>query len=120
MYGGQNSEVQVPSVFSDHKNLKYFMTRRKLTERQSRWAEFLSEFNFTLLFRPGSESPVPDALSRRDQDKPHGEGDEREQGRHLQLIPSSAIPKVQAVTNAGSEELPEMAVFEDNQELQEL
>lgn len=33
-------------VFSDHANLKYFMTAQKLTARQARWATFLSDFFF--------------------------------------------------------------------------
>ena len=108
------------TVASDHKNLKYFMTRKKLTERQSRWAEFLSEFDFTLLFRPGAESLVPDALSRRDQDRPQGDGDDREQGRYLQLIPSSAISPARIRRSGAEEGIPDMVVFESDKELQGL
>ncbi|KAF4492180.1 Transposon Tf2-9 polyprotein [Colletotrichum fructicola Nara gc5] len=74
-------------VLSDHKNLKYFMTKQRLTERQSRWAEELSQYNFEIQYRPGSEAVVPDALSRREQDVPTSLEDEREQGRILQLLP---------------------------------
>ncbi|KAI0991539.1 hypothetical protein K3495_g16648, partial [Podosphaera aphanis] len=30
------------TIMSDHMNLKYFLTTRRLTERQVRWAEFMS------------------------------------------------------------------------------
>ena len=36
-------------VLTDHKGLEYFMTTKKLTPRQARWAEFLSEFNFVVV-----------------------------------------------------------------------
>ena len=42
-------------VLTDHKALEYFMTTKKLTRRQARWAEMLSEFNFELVYRPGKK-----------------------------------------------------------------
>ncbi|KAM4065517.1 integrase core domain-containing protein [Hirsutella rhossiliensis] len=107
------------TILTDHRNLEYFATRQKLTERQSRWAAELSQFDFKLEYRPGSEAVVPDALSRREQDKPQGIDDEREQGRMIQLIPDSAIPSsTRACINAMSSDcseastLPKMKVFE--------
>ena len=73
-------------VLSDHKNLEYFMSTRQLSERQVRWAEFLSRFRFTLKHRPGKLSLRPDALSRREQDIPQDGTDERLRGRHQQVI----------------------------------
>ena len=37
-------------VLTDHKGLEYFMTIKKLTSQQIRWAEFLSEFNFVISY----------------------------------------------------------------------
>ena len=34
----------------NYKNLKYFMTIKLLNRRQARWAEFLLEFNFKILY----------------------------------------------------------------------
>jgi hypothetical protein len=42
---GLDSKIQ---IFSDHKALEYFMTKRQLTARQARWAETLSRFNFKI------------------------------------------------------------------------
>ncbi|MBW0523176.1 hypothetical protein O181_062891 [Austropuccinia psidii MF-1] len=42
------------------------MSSKVLTRRQARWAEFLSEFHFTITYRPGRLATLPDALSRRD------------------------------------------------------
>ena len=44
---GLDSEIQ---IFSDHKALEYFMTKRQLTARQARWAETLSRFNFKIRY----------------------------------------------------------------------
>ena len=33
-------------IWTDHKNLKYFMKAQKLNRRQVRWALYLSRFNF--------------------------------------------------------------------------
>lgn len=50
-------------VFSDHQNLKYFMSNENISRRQARWAEFLSRFNFELTYRPGKAGGKPDALT---------------------------------------------------------
>ena len=44
------------------------MTKRELTSRQARWAEILSQFFFTIMYRPGKQNEKADALSRREQD----------------------------------------------------
>jgi transposase InsO family protein len=63
-------------VLSDHKNLEYFMTTKLLNRRQARWSEFLSRFDFKIVYRPGKAGGKPDALTRRSVDIPK-EGDER-------------------------------------------
>ena len=35
-------------IWTDHKNLEYFMKVQKLNRRQARWALYLSRFDFTL------------------------------------------------------------------------
>ena len=52
-------------VWSDHKNLSYLRSARRLNSRQARWALFLGRFQFTLTYRPGSKNIKPDALSRQ-------------------------------------------------------
>ena len=57
-------------VFTDHKNIAYFASTQELNGRQIRWAEYLSEFNYEIIHRKGSENGRADALSRRtDYDK---------------------------------------------------
>jgi len=52
-------------IWTDHKNLEYFMTNQKLNKRQARWALFLSRFDFVLKHVPGSRMGKADGLSRR-------------------------------------------------------
>ena len=51
-------------MISDHNNLKYFLEAKPLSQQQAHWAEFLAEFNFTIIYRPGKKNPA-DALSQR-------------------------------------------------------
>ncbi len=42
-------------VWTDHKNLEYIRSVKRLSSRQARWALFFGRFNFNLLYRPGSK-----------------------------------------------------------------
>jgi len=52
-------------IWTDYKNLQYFMTSQKLNCRQARWALYLLQFNFTLKHIPGKSIGKVDGLSRR-------------------------------------------------------
>jgi len=52
-------------IWTDHKNLEYFMKAQKLNRRQARWALYLSRFNFMLKHVSGSKIGKVDSLSRR-------------------------------------------------------
>ena len=73
-------------ILTDHKNLEYFMTTRKLNERQVRWSQALTRYNFTLQYRPGTLGGLPDSLTRRPQDLPANKEDERVQYRQMRLL----------------------------------
>lgn len=75
------------TILTDHRNLEHFMKIRKLNERQIRWGQTLSNYNYTLRYRPGKHAVIPDALSRREQDMPK-EADARLEDRHQRLLPS--------------------------------
>ncbi|MBW0488469.1 hypothetical protein O181_028184 [Austropuccinia psidii MF-1] len=42
------------------------MSSNIIIRRQALWAEFLSEFHFSITYRPGRLATLPDALSHRD------------------------------------------------------
>jgi len=52
-------------IWTDHKNLEYFMKAQKLNRRQAKWALYLSRFNFTLKHVLGTRIGKVDSLSRR-------------------------------------------------------
>ena len=52
-------------IQTNHKNLEYFIKLQKLNQRQTRWALYLSRFNFMLKHVPGSKIGKVDSLSRR-------------------------------------------------------
>ena len=43
-------------VYSDHKNLSYFTTTKKLNRRQVRWVELLTSYDFQIHYRKGLEN----------------------------------------------------------------
>ena len=63
-------------VLSNHRNSEYFMSTKLLNRRQTGWAEFLSRFNFKIVYHPEKAEGKPDSLTRRSEDLPKG-GDER-------------------------------------------
>jgi len=42
------------------------MTTKELNERQARWMQELSQYNFKIEYQPGTEGGKPDALTRRE------------------------------------------------------
>src|SRR5258708_6713146 len=52
-------------MVTDHKNLEYFTSSKKLSCCQARWAEFLGQFNMKVQFRPGRLGSKLDALTHR-------------------------------------------------------
>jgi hypothetical protein len=60
-------------VLTDHRNLEYFLTCKNLNRRQTRWALFFADYDFTIDYRPGKDAIVPDALSRREEFEPAAE-----------------------------------------------
>jgi len=52
-------------IWTNHKNLEYFMTAKKLNRCQARWSLHLARFDFLLHHCPGCTMGKPDALSRR-------------------------------------------------------
>jgi len=52
-------------IWTDHKNLEYFMKVQKLNRQQARWALYLSRFDFVLKHVPRTKMEKADSLSRR-------------------------------------------------------
>jgi hypothetical protein len=68
---GANNTIK---ILTDHQNLRYFTSTKDLNQRQARWAETISQFDFIIKYRPGAAGGKPDALSRRSE-YAEGEGE---------------------------------------------
>jgi len=52
------------NVVTKHKNLEYFSITKILTQRQTQWSKYLSQFNLVIRFHPGHLSTKLDTLTR--------------------------------------------------------
>jgi len=57
------------TVFTDHRPLQHIQNQPHLSARQTRWSEFLQQFDFTIEYQQGKSNVVADALSRRSDHK---------------------------------------------------
>jgi transposase InsO family protein len=81
-------------VYSDHRSLEYFMTTKILTGKQARWMEFLSDFNFQIMYTPGKENQKADILSRREQDLESHEKEKLDSRSRVLLSPGRLDPRI--------------------------
>jgi hypothetical protein len=71
---GAKHEVE---IWTDHQNLWYFMSAKKLNHHQAYWALFLSCFNFHPIHKPRSLMKKADTLSQRPDHKMGVENDNK-------------------------------------------
>jgi hypothetical protein len=77
-------------VFTDHRNLLYYTSSKRLNRRQARWATYLADFNYIINYRAGKDGVKPDALSRRP-DYVIMDGEDRDQLQNQILIDPKRI-----------------------------
>jgi len=63
-------EEEPVTVYTDHQNLQSVLTKKVWNQRQIRWAQELTNYNFKIVYRLGSRGGKPDALSRRPEYRP--------------------------------------------------
>ena len=56
-------------IFTDHKSLEYFMITKKLIKRQIKWFEFLSQYNFVIMYQSDAQNVKTNALIKRSNDQ---------------------------------------------------
>jgi len=93
-------------VWTDYKNLEYFMKAQKLNWRQAQWTLYLSRFDFTLKHVLGTKIGKMDGLSRRLDWKVGVEKDNDNQV----FIKNNWIHSIQEVVIEG----PEIEIIEKN------
>jgi hypothetical protein len=90
------SDVSV-KMLTDHKNLEYFMFTKQLNRRQSRWAQFLTDFHFVITYLLGKFNEKADSLIRRTEDVSNKKNNRQKQQNQI-LLPSERFDKsLQAV-----------------------
>ena len=62
------------------------MTTKELNRRQARWSEFLSQFQFKIIYRAGKDNGKPDALTRTHDAKPDDDEDPRKKHQRQVLL----------------------------------
>ena len=67
------------------------MTTKQLNHRQARWAEFLSELNFKITYRPSKEDEKSDMLTRSSQDRPKRFNDTCQQHQFQTLLKTNQL-----------------------------
>jgi hypothetical protein len=95
-------------VLSDHKNLEYFMSTKLLNCCQTCWAEYLSRFNFKIIYHPGKAGGKPDALTHRSGDLPEG-GDECLVKQQKAVLKPHNLPdelQISAILSPSNTQLP--------------
>ena len=63
-------EEEPVTVYTDHQNLQAFLTKKVWNQRQIRMAQELTNYNFIIVYGPGSRGGKPDVLSRRQEYRP--------------------------------------------------
>ena len=51
-------------IYTDHRSLVYLKTQPHLNQRQLRWMERAADYDCEILYKPGKENVVADALSQ--------------------------------------------------------
>ena len=87
-------------IWTNHKNLEYFMMAKKLNRRQARWSLLLARFDFLLHHRPGKTMGKSDALSRR---ADHGSGSDDNSNMVLLTPDFFAVRTLQGLEVFGEE-----------------
>ena len=77
-------------IYTDHKDLETFMTSKKLTPRQVRWAEILADYNIKIQYQSGAKNVKTDDLTRMPGFRP-AEDDDRERYKEQVLLPPKKI-----------------------------
>jgi hypothetical protein len=83
-------------IETDHENLTYWKSPRKLSGRTARWYEELQDYNFKIVHIPGKSNVPADALSH-----PDGE-DVQKNEKEVALIPPEAFVRVFDADSEGS------------------
>ena len=92
-------------IWSDHRNLQYFMQKQFLNGRQLNWMMFLQDFSFQIAHKPGRLMSKPDALSRREEYQ-YTDIEHKKRSYHQLIHVDSIIPTKVTVMQHVTYEVP--------------
>jgi hypothetical protein len=90
-------------IWTDHKNLEYFMSAKKLNRRQAYWSLYLSRFNFDMHHRPERSMGKSDALSHRADHGMGGGDNDNITLLHLEFFAAHAVRALSRSSPEGEE-----------------
>ncbi len=79
------------NVLIDHKSLKYFMITKKLNRRQTRWTEFLIEFDFKIIYQSEKKNDKANLLIKHLEDRSIDESNDRNKHMHQTVLSTEKI-----------------------------
>ncbi len=78
------------NVFTDHKNLKYFMIIKILNRRQVKWTKFLVKFDFKIVYQSDKKNDKANSLTKRFDDWSNDKNESNFRNKYMyQIILSS-------------------------------
>jgi hypothetical protein len=81
----------------DHKNLKYFMSTKQLNRRQNKWAQFLTNFHFIIIYLFEKFNEKADSLIKRAENVSNKKNDRQKQQNQTLLSSERFDKSLQAV-----------------------
>ena len=100
-------------IWTDYKNLKYFMKAQKLNHRQVQWALYLLRFDFTLKHVPGTKMRKADGLSRQSDWKVGVEKDNWIHSLEEVVIEESKVDIVEKIKKSRSKDEEVVRIVEE-------
>ncbi len=112
-------------IFIDHLNLKYFMIIKELIQRQAKWAEKLSEYNFKIIYQSKKQNLKVDVLIRMSDVKSVEANDDWKLYQHQMLLSKDkfelqSIEADQEDDQKANQDLTQILLRSDSDSKQEL
>jgi hypothetical protein len=101
------------NVLIDYKSLKYFMITKKLNKRQTRWAKFLVEFDFKIVYQSEKKNDKANSLIKRFEDRSVDKSNDRNKHMHQIVLSSKKVDqRILQKLNDIEEENSKLSLFD--------
>ncbi len=102
------------NVFIDHKSLEYIMIIKKLNRRQTKWVEFLAEFDFKIAYQSEKKNDKTNSLIKRSENRSIDESNDRNKHMHQTILSSKKVDSriVQELNDTKEDSISELSLFD--------